>query len=82
MVHYDIVCKYAPGLDSPQKIADTKLVILLQVSDSWDGWLDGFGVHRLLGYPLSNFRQTHESVTTWKLLNVQYASAHIKGSGS
>jgi hypothetical protein len=30
---------------------------------------------------LSNFRQTHESVTTGKLLNVQYASAHFKGSG-
>jgi hypothetical protein len=37
MVHYDIVCKYASGLDSPQKIADTELVILLQVSYLSDG---------------------------------------------
>jgi hypothetical protein len=37
MVHYDIVCKYASGLDSPQKIIDIKLVILLQVSALWDG---------------------------------------------
>jgi hypothetical protein len=33
MVHCDIVCKYGPGLDSPQKIAHTKLVILLRVYD-------------------------------------------------